>query len=80
LIETHNFAIKNDFVAAQMIGDRSAQFMEGLVFVTAAGHEPTLSTFGISECADPSNLFRKASPDGQRAEHAGRAHRFNFRR
>src|SRR5262249_31926822 len=43
LIETHNLAIENRFVATQMIGDRGAQFAERLVFVTAAGYETALS-------------------------------------
>jgi len=36
LIETHNFAIENGLIAAQVIGDRGAQFVEEFVLVTAA--------------------------------------------
>jgi len=53
LQETHNLAVENRLIATQAIGDRRAQFMEGFVFVTAAGHETALSTLDVSQCAEP---------------------------
>src|SRR5262249_36777002 len=53
LIKTHNLAIKNRFIADEMICNRAAQLAEGFVFVTAAGYETALSTFDVSQRTEP---------------------------